>query len=157
MISCSILKADSNALVNQICLKTDNPSFCITVLNSNPGTASADLQGLATIAINLALNNATDTSNYISSLLVNSTDNEQKDQFTHCKDSYEFITDDLNTAGRSLGSHDYQEISVMAGAMADQVKYCESVVKSTLSERNKNMGYLVGIILSVSNLLKSSS
>ncbi|XP_059436082.1 cell wall / vacuolar inhibitor of fructosidase 2-like [Corylus avellana] len=46
-----ILRAD---LVDDVCMRTDFPAICTSTLRSNPGSASADVKGLARIMLPVA-------------------------------------------------------------------------------------------------------
>ena len=82
--------------VQEICSTTQNPSFCVQTLNSDPRTAAADLKGLAGISIDMAKASAKETATLISSLVENSSDPKLKGRYQTCAENYDDSIDSLD-------------------------------------------------------------
>ncbi|KAI4301556.1 hypothetical protein L6164_034823 [Bauhinia variegata] len=54
-----------SAIMQKVCAETRKPNFCLAALSSIPKAGSTGLEGLGFIAIQLTIENATDTLKYI--------------------------------------------------------------------------------------------
>lgn len=108
----------SNEL-NGICSTTQDPSFCIQVLNSNPRTANANLKGLTQISIDLAKSNATKTTTLITSLMEKDNDPKLKGSYQTCAKNYDSSISSLDDCTKSMSSGAYSSLNLQASAAMD--------------------------------------
>ncbi|XP_026435102.1 uncharacterized protein LOC113332810 [Papaver somniferum] len=91
----------SKLLLGDICAATEDPDFCTAVLSTDPRTPYADLFGLASVSINLAVINATDTQKCITeSYMIAYPD--QTVQLQACSSDYQVIIANLKLVGNNL-------------------------------------------------------
>ncbi|KAJ4721943.1 Pectinesterase inhibitor [Melia azedarach] len=145
--------------VGDICSKTKNPSFCVAVLKSTPGTGTADLPGLTKITLDLARSNATNTQNLIKSLIPKATEPRLKESYTSCSEHYDGVLGDFDDADQDLKVSDPASLNIHTSAALDEAGNCEdeleglgpdpSVVKGSLDLQS-----ICSIVLVISNLLR---
>lgn len=149
----------SSEVVNKICSKSINTSFCLNVLNSDPRTATSDLKGLGLITINDAQTNLTANLNLIKSLSSQATDPTLKKRYEDCSDHYDDGLSDIQDALQSLNSGDYQGANIQTSAVFTDVDDCEQAWAdppadpSQLPGKNKDLKDLLDIILVITNVL----
>merc|ERR1712034_282376 len=98
----SVAKADTN-LIDKVCARTHNKNSCVAVFESNPDSKQADLKQLGIIALTLASSKATETSQYIKTLLLNKTLDPVIDQaLSDCSDQYLDAIQQLGDASSDL-------------------------------------------------------
>ncbi|KAI4327225.1 hypothetical protein L6164_019713 [Bauhinia variegata] len=161
--SCStILSGISNDIIDQTCEKCANQSIilsyslCSTSLQAIPVSHATNLQGLALIALELALQNATDTLSRIQ-VLLNSTD---FDNFALAclKDCFQLYTDAAWTIAHSLGaflSENYEITKTWTSGVMETAATCQEGFGekkggvSPLTKENYNLFQLCGIALCI--------
>lgn len=169
----SKITAISVDIINQTCKKCADEShvfsynLCTTSLQAVPVSHVANLQGLALIAMELALNNATKTLLIIKNLL---TSNESLDPFAVVclKDCLQLYSDGITTLVDAveafLGEH-YDRANLWLSAVMEASNTCEQGFKekegegllSPLTNENYNLFQLCDIALCISHLLTSGS
>ena len=102
-------------VLNDICSKTADPSFCLQTLKSDPQTVTTDLLGLAGISIKLAKTTVSETHTFVKSQLAQTTDPKLKAQYSQCNDSYDDATGNVDYANERLKVGDYGGVSSAAG------------------------------------------
>ncbi|OVA16685.1 Pectinesterase inhibitor domain [Macleaya cordata] len=153
---------DASNATAKVCADTKNPPLCIEILNNDQRTASgADVLLIATVTTNLSQINATDTQNYITTLLKSVT--APSAQIIHlktCSLSFEIVVPNLNLIANILQSGgDYKRAHQLATDAMSHVADCENgfssppAIQSPLTDRNNNLGSLVDIVISATNLL----
>ncbi|XP_050249188.1 pectinesterase inhibitor-like [Quercus robur] len=154
-------------VLNDICSKSKDSSFCLKSLNSDPQTATTDLLGLAGISIKLAKTTVDATYNFVKSQVGLVTDPTLKKQYTQCVESYDDANDKVDYANERLKAGDYGGVGVATSACLDDVSDCENpppvavnvAAASTLSlsEQNKESYELCQIALIISNRLSGKN
>lgn len=151
-------KIASNEL-NEICSTTQDPSFCVQALNSDPRTANADLKGLAQISIDLAKSSATKTTTLITSLVEKTSDPKLKGRYQTCAENYDNSISSLDDCTKSMSSGDYSSLNFQASAAMDGPMTCldsfEGPPKdpSELPSKCEDLEHLCSIILAISKRL----
>ena len=135
-----------------------NYDFCVATLSADPGSASADTQGLAVIATKLTKANATSTESTISILLKNSKDSATKECLSDCSSSYSDLVDTLNDTVSAITSKRYFDAKTYLSAAVDVGDECENgfvekKVKSPLTKENNDSRALSLVSLAITNLL----
>ena len=150
----------SESMLNFICSKTEDPAFCMQALKSGPRTATADLQGLAQVAIDLA--NATAAGAYplIQTQLNQTKDPALKQLYTECLDSYEEAIDEIEYASEKLSSKDFVAVNQAASACMTDASECQDATTTeafSLPQETKDLLQLCKITLLISERLMQSN
>ncbi|XP_058736580.1 pectinesterase inhibitor 1-like [Vicia villosa] len=112
--------------VNTICKGVKNTSFCVTLLNSKPGT-SRDLLSLANYTIDVTLANTTNTIKLLQSLISKSGgDAEAKYHYNGCLSHFKAIAGMLGAARYHMKSGEYDTVLEEAVAVRIHVDNCIS-------------------------------
>jgi pectinesterase inhibitor-like protein len=143
----------TESVLNSICSKTEDPAFCMQALKSDPRTATADLQGLAQVAIDLA--NATASGAYplIQTQLNQTKDPALKQLYTECLDSYEETIDEIEYASEKLSSKDYIAVNQAASACMTDATECQDATTTeafSLPQETKKLSQLCKITFLIS-------
>ena len=160
-------------IIDQTCRKCADEShvfsyeLCTTSLQAVPVSHVANLQGLALIAMELALNNASNTLLIIQNLLAG---NGSLDPFAVVclKDCWQLYSDGIrilvDAVGSFLGEH-YEKANIWLSAVMEASNTCEEgfkekegeVLPSPLTNENFNLFQLCDIALCIDHLLTSGS
>ncbi|GFZ00878.1 hypothetical protein Acr_14g0005130 [Actinidia rufa] len=164
--NCSHVTSLTIDLINATCKQCADKStsfsydFCTTSLQPIPISHATNLQGLALIAMELALENATNTISKIESLLSRG----EFDTFTlWClKDCMELYRDGVSMLVTSIGVfmiEQYDVADLLLSAVVETASTCEDGFKeregeaSPLTAENDNLSQLGAIALCIINLL----
>ncbi|KAK7393663.1 hypothetical protein VNO78_22224 [Psophocarpus tetragonolobus] len=111
--------------VNTICKQAKDPSFCSTLLNSNP---NANLVGLTQYTIDIVRANVTNTIKLIDTLIAQSTDPKSKKHYKLCLGNFgsEGALGDLDYTQELLKKGDYQGVNLAASSIVDNIEDCVS-------------------------------
>ncbi|KAL6178503.1 hypothetical protein ACLB2K_050021 [Fragaria x ananassa] len=169
----STVTAISADIINQTCRKCADEShvfsydLCTTSLQTVPVSHVANLQGLALIAMELALNNASNTLLIIQNLL---TSNESQDPFAVVclKDCLQLYSDGIRTLVDAVGAflgEQYDNANIWLSAVMQASDTCEEgfkekegeVLPSPLTNENYNLFQLCDIALCIGHLLTLDS
>jgi pectinesterase inhibitor-like protein len=113
-----------------------NRDFCVTSLQANPRIASANINGLARMSVNLAIKNVTNTISRISYLLSKPAYAHLKSDLSFCQEQYSEAKQALFDAVRKIiSNNNYDATWALTGAMT-AMDTCEdeSSDKSVLSK-----------------------
>ncbi|XP_034206984.1 putative invertase inhibitor [Prunus dulcis] len=94
-------------LIEDTCNKTSNFKFCVSFLRSKPGSATADVQGLAQIVADQIQINLKDTFSEASKLYKEATERVIKECFQICSEVYGVAIDYMNGVLINLKSKNY--------------------------------------------------
>ncbi|KAK3187740.1 hypothetical protein Dsin_027301 [Dipteronia sinensis] len=152
----------SSGEINDICSMTLNPSYCVELLQSTPGTATTDLKGLAKIILDLAHSNTSKTLDQIHSLIPKTTDPILKESYQSCSEHYDNATSDLDEAESDFKQGDYFGMNIQASGALDEAGDCNDETEGlpadpSLRKGNQDLKNICGIILVVANLLNGSN
>ncbi|KAJ8548018.1 hypothetical protein K7X08_021254 [Anisodus acutangulus] len=112
-------------LVDDVCSKTQKPAICLSVLRADPRSKGANLEGLATISIDISLKNAKSTRDLVNTLLKQATDPKLKTRYDSCLENYNDAVDDLGELPSFLKSKDYDGLNIHASAVSDDPSTCD--------------------------------
>lgn len=154
----TIAKAD---LIGDVCSKAQKPALCLSALNADPRSKGANLEGLATISIDISQKNAQTVRDLVNTLLKQATDPKLKTRYDSCLENYNDAVDDLGELPGFLKSKDYLGLNVHASAAFDGPTTCDDNFSETppaeapqLKDASDKLQGLIDIILVISNLLK---
>lgn len=155
-ISLTSVRAD---LVNDVCSKTQKPAICLSALNGDSRSKGANLEGLATISIDISLTNIQSTHDLVNTLLNQATDPILKRRYGSCLENYNEGVDDLRELPALLKSKDYGGLNTHASAALDEPSSCDDNFSDPpteapqLKDASEKLQGLIDIILVISNLL----
>jgi len=155
----SVATADTN-LIDKVCARTHNKNSCVAVFESNPDSKQADLKQLGIIALTLASSKATETSQYIKTLLLNKTLDPVIDQaLSDCSDQYLDAIQQLGDASSDLledGTKDVRTSvkAAIAAAQSCENGFVESSGREILLSRNAIFRQLCNNVLVINKLLE---
>ncbi|KAK7246050.1 hypothetical protein RIF29_40908 [Crotalaria pallida] len=127
--SCASTK-NVTKLVDEVCAKASNYSFCIESLYSDPQTPKSDTYGLAYVAFRLAYLNATSTRDYIEKLLKKANSSNRM-HLQKCDSDYKKAVSAIETAYNDLNSETFFELADLAGDASHAAEDCQATIKGT--------------------------
>ncbi|KAI8522649.1 hypothetical protein RHMOL_Rhmol13G0012700 [Rhododendron molle] len=159
----STKNATSN-LIEKACSGSRNQAFCLSVLKSDPGSKTADLKGLAFIALQAASKNATKTSVKIQ-LWLNDTEAEPTldDALRACDQAYIDVVDQIGDSVNALVSGANGDVQTWMKAAVADIDTCDVGVKGLtvthaveLTKKNRALRQLCNTALGIVRVLAHS-
>lgn len=98
---------------------------CISSLAADPSSRSADLHGLALIAAQLSITNATQAAARVQQLIDATPEAKASDCLSVCLDVYSDATDHLRDAVAGIESGNYRDAVTFLSAAVDAAENCE--------------------------------
>ncbi|KAJ7972989.1 putative Pectinesterase inhibitor [Quillaja saponaria] len=149
-------------LIQNICQQAHAKDICINGLRSDPNSLTADLKGLALIAIRVAASNATDTSEHLKLLLNDdSMDPAVQQGLTDCMDSYIDASQQLDDSVVSLLENSNQvDVRAWLLAAVAAADTCEDSLKGNeklLQQKNLVFRRFCNIALLVNRALTTGA
>ena len=148
-------------LVDGVCKKTSNYSFCVESLYADSRTARADSYGLAFVVFGMSYRNATGTQDLIAQLTKKANRGGQRDQplltrLQRCSSDYKKAVSALLMAYNDLNSETFFELADMANVASKSAEDCQAGFQkskySPLTIRNHVLKGLCEICVVVSKL-----
>lgn len=149
----------SDTQLKSICSETYSVDYCVTVLKADPRTASADLDGLLHVAIDLTQSKAYSGLSLVQSLEGNASDPALKQQLHYCSELYTMGRSLINRAKQSLELKNYENVMQRAISANDVYESCEDefdgppVMPDQLQPVNDDLGNLTIIVFLVAGKL----
>ncbi|OUZ99185.1 Pectinesterase inhibitor domain [Macleaya cordata] len=136
--------------------------FCVSSLQANPKSKTADLLGLGVISMELSSSNATYISSYIGKLLKDGqgVDPKAKKYLQDCLELYSDAIVDVQDAIKALNARDFMQANTQMSAAMDASTTCEEGFKeekglvSPLAKEDNDFFQLTAISLAITNLVK---
>lgn len=134
-------------------------NFCVATLSADPGSASADTQGLAVIATKLTKAKATSIELTISALLKKNSDVKTRQCLGDCASMYSDLVDNLSDTIGYIQSKSYDQAKTYLSAAEDVGGNCEDGFKeldvpSPMTKENDDAQRLSSLALAITVLLK---
>jgi len=152
--------SSSNAIpeseVKSICIKTQNPPFCVTLLSSNPNATIAEL---TQTTIDIARTNVSNAITLIKKLIDESEKNPKaKGHYKACLDHFgeDGALGDVDYTQELLKKGDFKGVNVAAASITDDVEDCisgESPTDPAFDDHSSLPSYAIVIESVVSVLL----
>lgn len=148
----------AESLIQETCKKASqvNYTLCITALESDPRSPTADLAGLGSISIQLALANATQTWSHIQEMLKSGRfDSYDKARLEDCLELYSEAISNLTESLKALKDKSYLDVNVQVSAAMTDSDTCEDGFKekagrvSPSTEENYYLSQLGSIALAI--------
>ncbi|KAH7859655.1 hypothetical protein Vadar_003832 [Vaccinium darrowii] len=114
----------NNDLVEKVCSKVVWPNFCLETLRPYPGSATADLSGIATISVDLALSNGSKAKSLINKLSKLVRDPTNKTVLNDCSNYFDVAIGDINAAKNYLVAKDYVNANTKAALAGENIYDC---------------------------------
>ncbi|TKY72299.1 Pectinesterase inhibitor [Spatholobus suberectus] len=150
-------KNNVTKLVDQVCAKTSNYSFCVESLYSDPHAPDSDRYGLAYVAFRLAYLNATSTRDYITKLLKKASSTPYRMHLQKCASDYEKAISAIEIAYNDLNSETFFDLADLAGVASHGAEDCQATFKgSPLDFMNNALKGLCEICVVISKLFTGS-
>ncbi|KAF5731570.1 Plant invertase/pectin methylesterase inhibitor superfamily protein [Tripterygium wilfordii] len=138
-------------------------NFCVTSLQADPRTRSADLRKLGLISIKLLAHNLTTTRQSIEGMLKKKKINDPHIRacLNDCLELYSDAIDTIEQSNKDYKSKHYEDANMDISSVMDASTTCEHGFKekdgasSPLTKRNNNVFQLSAIALSIINMLRS--
>ncbi|KAK4586450.1 hypothetical protein RGQ29_023551 [Quercus rubra] len=160
LIQCSIFPLDdeSGNLIDHTCKKTSHYDLCLSSLQSNPQSSTADVKGLAQIMADILLANVTDTLNYIEGLIKQSPEPELERSLTYCAELYiPVVKYTLPQAIDALSKGHYRFANYGISDVAKEADTCEKKfsgpIQSPLTDWNNLVQGLSDVAVDIVNIL----
>lgn len=157
-------KNATSSLIEKACSGSRNKAFCLSVLKSDPGSKTADLKGLAFIALQAASKNATKTSVKIQ-LWLNDTEAEPAldDALRACDQAYIDVVDQIGDSVNALVSGANGDVQTWMKAAVADIDTCDGGVKGLtvthaveLTKKNRTLRQLCNTALGIVRVLAHS-
>ncbi|KAJ3694349.1 hypothetical protein LUZ60_009829 [Juncus effusus] len=144
--------ADKNFII-KTCNSTSVADLCIKTLLSDPQSLNiSSIDGLAVIALNIAIRSAESAGNYAQDMYDSGKYDGMPEQtaFGECASSYGEAADYLRDAQMDLPKKEFSAAEDLAGQAQDGAEYCERAfadqnVKSLMTGTNKMVGDQCGL------------
>ncbi|XXG51013.1 hypothetical protein AAC387_Pa02g4883 [Persea americana] len=137
-----------------------NYNFCITALQSDPRSTTADLAGLGTISIQLTMAVVNKTGAHAQQLIKSGTfDSYDRQCLDVCLELYYDATSTLTDSLKALEEKSYDDANIWVSSVMDVSGTCEDSFKereghgSPLTEENDYLFQLSAIVLAIINKL----
>ncbi|KAK9030281.1 hypothetical protein V6N11_031709 [Hibiscus sabdariffa] len=122
----SLTNGDAD-LIQKTCKITNYYDLCVSTLESDPTSMGLDTKGLVLILVRVATANATNTSTFLSSESLSTTnDTTLKKVLKECSDKYVYAGDALRASVQDLASESYDYASMHVMAAADYPNACHN-------------------------------
>ncbi|KAF5462459.1 hypothetical protein F2P56_018463 [Juglans regia] len=148
----------TNDLIEHACNRSTHKDFCVNTLNSHSKSKDADLSGLASIAVTLAYQNATNILHELHLLGNNNTGAEPSIQqgVEECKDYYLDAAEQLENSISALSQKAYHDANTWLKVAETDADSCEAAFqgqKSEMSHKNRLFRQLANNALTVVKVL----
>ncbi|KAF6176724.1 hypothetical protein GIB67_031535 [Kingdonia uniflora] len=146
-------------LITGTCEHALYKDLCVTSLKSDPLSESADLKGLASIALSLATKHTTNMAYHIAELLNDTTDPFIQQSLTDCSESYMDAIDQLEDSAAALDTGAYNDVNMWVSAAMTDAHSCDDLFTqqpdsgSSVTVGNKGFKELCSNALAITNLL----
>lgn len=112
--------------IEDVCRYTQDANYCVTALKSQPGSAGADLHGLAKIAVELANKTGQDANIYTMSLIRKGSSGSQLQQrYLLCSERIVDGLEEIREAAEDLISKDYIDVCSAALDATEEAQSCQ--------------------------------
>lgn len=129
--------------------------FCVQALEADPKSGSADIPGLATISVNLAIANATSTASKITQLLKNASDPTIKNSLEACSFLYTGAKTALKWSEDFIASKNFTLAKAEIQSTVSAGTNCEGAFSaSPLTKENGNFSKLTLLATAFINSFK---
>ncbi|PON65863.1 Pectinesterase inhibitor domain containing protein [Parasponia andersonii] len=149
------------ALLSTACKHAEHKDFCVSMLVSDPNIHDADLKGLGLIALRQASSNASDISEYVKTLLNDSSlDPAVQDGVSECLEHYLDAAEQLDDSVAALLADAHKDVDAWIGvALTDSIS-CDAALseghESVLGGKNEVFRQLCDNALAINKVLSDN-
>ncbi|XP_059664311.1 pectinesterase inhibitor-like [Cornus florida] len=127
-------KGNGSNQISRACEHSPHKEFCLSVFQADPASTNADIKGLATIALKLAVKNTTEISVRVKSLLSDGTlEPGVQEDIYDCNKQYLDAVAQIDHAVVGFNMNDYQNVETWMKTAATQILTCQNKVKDMKS------------------------
>ncbi|XP_008799039.2 pectinesterase inhibitor 28-like [Phoenix dactylifera] len=162
-LSLSTQSPTTNApnLIQRTCNSTTYYDLCVASLQSDPESPEADVRGLSTIVVHLAIFNATNTSSFAASLAPSATDPSLRAVLRACAAKYSNARQALQWSLDALSTESYDYAFVHVSAAAEYPNVCRVLFRhyprltypEEMARREEALVHLCTVALEIISLL----
>ncbi|GMN43955.1 hypothetical protein TIFTF001_013148 [Ficus carica] len=152
------IPAASADLISQTCAPTRFNDLCEKTLRAHPGSKSANIKGLAKIALKATSTNAKRIKSQIVSLQKSTTDKSILQALKDCAENYDDASQQLANSITAFASKRYADVNQWVSAAMSDSDSCEEGFKtgtSKLTAANKNFFELSSNVLALTKLAEA--
>ncbi|XP_050215478.1 putative invertase inhibitor [Mercurialis annua] len=159
LITCSARFHATQDLISTACSHTLYYEICISSLNSDPRTKTADLQELANVALNLTISYGQETLAHITDLKSTARGNDTVSScLGDCMEVFSDAVEELNEAIDALRIKSLENVKTFVSAAMTDSDTCDEGFKeigfvSPVSDKTLYFSKLCSIFLAIVNLL----
>uniref|UniRef100_A0A6N2LUH1 Pectinesterase inhibitor domain-containing protein n=1 Tax=Salix viminalis TaxID=40686 RepID=A0A6N2LUH1_SALVM len=140
---------DSQDLIDEVCRQMEDYGFCNRVFHENMESPEIDHVGLAAIAMEQTITNATSTHEYISDLLRRTTEKSLRNVLVACENAFGIVESSFGAAMQSFHRKEYEDMLKLEHVAPRAQASCETSFTAPpsppnpLAERNREMRILI--------------
>ncbi|XP_068660728.1 putative invertase inhibitor [Aristolochia californica] len=157
-----LLASDTEAGIGFIqftCKQTSEYDLCVSILESDPTSLTADLKGVLTNALKVTTAYAADLATNVTELTRTTQDPFLLQFYTDCSEHYMDAVDQIDDSVVALDSKGYSDVNAWVNAAIADAESCEAGFsqkagfKSTISDQSEHFEKLCRIILDITKAL----
>ena len=146
-------KAD---LIDQTCGAANvlYKDLCQSTLRADPASKSADIHGLASIALAAASADVKVVRRQIAELLKSTSERFALGALRDCDENYSSAGEEIDESGPAMNERRYDDVNNLVSAAMTDADSCEDGFKqgtSKLTQANEKFGHLCSNVLAISN------
>ncbi|GMN72533.1 hypothetical protein TIFTF001_054745 [Ficus carica] len=152
------IPATNADLISQTCAQTRFQDLCDKTLRADPGGKSANIQGLARIALKATAANAMSIQSQIASLQKSTTDKSILEALKDCAENYDDASQQLADSLTAFDAKHYDDVNQWVSAAMTDSDSCEEGFKtgtSKLTVQNQNFFQLCSNVLAITKQAKA--
>lgn len=146
-------------LIDKVCKTTRYPDLCTTALSAHPAAASADVHGLANIALEAAATHAKNISAILAQKVTATEDPYLLQCYSDCSENFLDAKDQLEDSRAALESERYNDVNTWVSAAMSDAESCQGgfndqgVNDAKFIARSHNFVKYCSNVLAITNLI----
>lgn len=148
------IEAQQSDLISQTCAATRFKDVCMKTFSADPSSKSADIHGLARIALNAAAKKSKSIQSKVAKLQAKATDRYVVQALKDCAENYDSANEQLADSLTAIEKKRYNDVNTWVSATMSNGESCEDGFKagtSNLTEDNALFSQLCSNVLAISN------
>lgn len=148
-----------NGLVDKVCKTTRYPDLCTTTLSAHPTAASANVHGLANLALEAASTHAKNISAILARKVTATEDPYLLQCYSDCSENFLDANEQLEDSRAALESDRYNDVNTWVSAAMSDAESCQGgfndqgAKDAKLVARSQNFIKFCSNVLAITNLI----